>query len=80
MELETDSKEKLADKVLQLPDALVAEVSDFVDFLLSKKRSSYNFDWLQRTNLSRLAESDLSDYLSGLEDYESRLERGEITW
>lgn len=57
-------------KIRRLPESLVQEVSDFVDFLLAK----YNRESLE------IAESDFSDYLSNLEDYEERLARGEIQW
>ncbi len=57
-------------KISQLPESLVQEVSDFIDFLLLK----YN------SELPQLAESDFSDYLKNLEAYEESLDRGEIQW
>ena len=57
-------------KIRQLPESLVQEVSDFVEFLLMK----------HNRELQEIAESDFSDYLSNLEDYEERLARGEIQW
>ncbi len=57
-------------KIRQLPEPLVQEVNDFVEFLLMK----YNKELLE------IAESDVSDYLTGLEEYEERLARGEIQW
>jgi len=54
-------------KLRKLPKPLVQEVNDFVDFLLTR------YDTM-------LAESDFSDYLPNLEDYEGRLARGEIQW
>jgi len=54
-------------KLQKLPEPLVQEVNDFIDFLLTKSEMS-------------LAESDFSDYLTNLEDYEERLARGEIQW
>ena len=57
-------------KISQLPESLVQEVNDFIDFLLLK----YN------TELSQLTESDFSDYLKNLEAYEEKLARGEIQW
>jgi hypothetical protein len=57
-------------KISQLPDSLVQEVNDFIDFLLLK----YNCE------LPQLTESDFSDYLKNLETYEEKLARGEIQW
>jgi hypothetical protein len=54
-------------KLRKLPEPLVHEVNDFVDFLLARHDPM-------------LAESDFSDYLPNLEDYEERLARGEIKW
>ena len=57
-------------KISQLPESLVQEVSDFVDFLLAKYHEE----------LPQLTESDFSDYLQNLEAYEESLVRGEIQW
>lgn len=57
-------------KIRQLPDSLVVEVNDFVEFLLMR----YNRE------LQEITESDFADYLTNLEDYEERLARGEIQW
>ncbi|MEG4532876.1 DUF2281 domain-containing protein [Microcoleus sp. D2_18a_D3] len=54
----------------QLPEPLVQEVNDFIDFLLLK----YN------SELPQLTASDFSDYLKNLEAYEEKLARGEIQW
>ncbi|MEH1814890.1 MAG: DUF2281 domain-containing protein [Nostoc sp.] len=67
-------------KIRQMPEALVQEVSDFIDFLLMK-HSGNNWElWLQFSESVEIVESDFSDYLSNLEDYEERLARGEIQW
>ncbi|MBD2183728.1 DUF2281 domain-containing protein [Planktothrix sp. FACHB-1355] len=57
-------------KIRQLPESLVQEVNDFVEYLLMK----------HNRELLEIAESDFSDYLTNLEDYEERLARGEIQW
>ncbi|MGA9377338.1 MAG: DUF2281 domain-containing protein [Phormidium sp.] len=57
-------------KIRQLPEFLVQEVNDFVEFLLMKRNRE----------LAEIAESDFGDYLTNLEDYEERLARGEIQW
>ena len=67
-------------KIRQMPEALVQEVSDFIDFLLMK-HSGNNWElWLQFSESLETVESDFSDYLSNLKDYEERLARGEIQW
>ena len=67
-------------KVLQLPESFVQEVNDFIDFLLMRQDTTRWQLWNQFTATLELSEIGLSDYLSNLEDYESRLARGEIQW
>ena len=67
-------------KIRLLPDSLVQEVSDFIDFLIWKYGNQDSSSWLQSRESLDLVESDFSDYLSNLEDYENRLARGEIKW
>ncbi|MGA9381515.1 MAG: DUF2281 domain-containing protein [Phormidium sp.] len=57
-------------KIRQLPESLVQEVNDFVEFLLIK----------HNRELTEMVESDFANYLTNLEDYEERLARGEIQW
>jgi hypothetical protein len=66
-------------KIRQMPEALVREVNDYIDFLLWRDRHN------QLTNTTSLdstemVESDFADYLSNLEEYESQLANGEIKW
>jgi len=72
--------EAILAKIQQLPDTLVQEVNDFVDFLLLRQNAERweLLNYLAETQ--ELAESDMSDYLANLEDYEDRLARGEIQW
>jgi hypothetical protein len=67
-------------KIEQLPESLVQEVSDFIDFLLMKNDRTRWQLWRHFTEILEVAESDFADYLSNLEDYEDRLARGEIQW
>ncbi len=67
-------------KIRQLPEPLIQEVSDFIDFLLLRQDRARWQMWHQFTEAMELSESGLSDYLPGLEDYENRLARGEIQW
>jgi hypothetical protein len=68
------------EKIRQLPESLIQEVSDFVDFLLMKRDNIRWQLWIQFSEGLEIVESDMSDYLLNLEDYENRLVRGEIKW
>jgi hypothetical protein len=67
-------------KIRQLPESLVQQVNDFVEFLLMRRDSSRTALWAQFTEVMELSESDFCDYLPNLEDYEERLAHGEIQW
>lgn len=67
-------------KIRQLPEPLVQEVNDFVDFLLIRSDNTRFALWTQFTESMTIAESDFSDYLPNLEAYEESLARGEIQW
>ncbi|MDV2990541.1 MAG: hypothetical protein N4J56_000195 [Chroococcidiopsis sp. SAG 2025] len=67
-------------KIRQLPEPLVQEVNDFVDFLMITRNSDRSELWTQLTEALKLAESAFSDYLENLKEYEERLARGEIQW
>ncbi len=67
-------------KIRQLPEPLIQEVNDFVDFLLIKNNPARWDLWSQLHENLDLTESDMSDYLPQLEAYEERLARGEIQW
>ncbi|MBH8563922.1 DUF2281 domain-containing protein [Nostoc sp. CENA67] len=67
-------------KIRLLPESLVKEVSDFIDFLVWKSSGKDSSSWLQSHESLELVESDFSDYLSNLEEYENRLARGKIQW
>jgi Protein of unknown function (DUF2281) len=69
-----------AEKIHQLPESLVQEVSDFVDFLVMRQDSIRWQLWNQFAEALELSEAGLPDYLPNLEDYENRLARGEIQW
>ncbi|MBW4488392.1 MAG: hypothetical protein KME12_11445 [Trichocoleus desertorum ATA4-8-CV12] len=72
--------DKTIDKILQLPEPLLREVNDFVDFLRMKHDSDRWRLWEQFSETTKLSESDFSDYLSNLENYEEQLANGEISW
>ena len=71
--------DKTIGKIRQLPESLVQEVSDFIDFLVWKHSTKDSSLWLDTESIE-LVESDFSDYLLNLEDYENSLARGEIKW
>ena len=73
-------REETIAKINQLPEELVREVNEFVSFLLRKPDGDRRQLWVQFTEGRELAESDFSDYLSNLQDYEERLASGEIQW
>jgi hypothetical protein len=78
-ELNMNIQMQAISKIGQMPEALIREVNDYIDFLLWRDRHD------QLTNMTSLdstemVESDFSDYLSNLEEYETRLANGEIKW
>jgi len=68
------------EKIQKLPEPLLQEVNDFVDYLLMKYDHSRWQMWTQFTENADLVEGDFTDYLSNLENYEEQLARGEIKW
>lgn len=67
-------------KIRQLPESLVQEINDFIDFLLIRQDNTRWQLWNQFREGLELSETGFSDYLSDLENYENRLARGEIQW
>jgi len=67
-------------KIQQLPSDLAQEVNDFIDFLMLKQDNQRWQQWTQYSESLTLSESDFSDYLKNLEDYEEQLVHGEIQW
>ena len=67
-------------KVQQLPDVLLQEVIDFIDFLLLRHGQTRWQLWTSFTEALGLAENDMADYLANLQQYEEKLARGEISW
>ncbi|MEA3487639.1 MAG: hypothetical protein U9R10_00090 [Euryarchaeota archaeon] len=67
-------------KIRGLPEPLIQEVSDFVDFLQLKSDSSRWQLWILFNEALETAESDFGDYLPNLKVYEKQLAHGEIKW
>jgi len=72
--------ERTVAKMQQLPEPVLQEVSDFVDFLLIRQDQTQWELWTHFREALDLAESDFSDYLPNLETYEEDLARGDIRW
>ncbi len=74
------TKELVVEKIQHLPDSFAEELNDFVDFLVIRQDRTRWQLWQQFAESSQIAESDFSDYLINLEQYENRLAQGEIKW
>ena len=72
--------EAVGAKIRLLPEPLAQEVNDFIDFLLAKATRAEGTKGVRVADALDTAESDISDYLRNLEQYEERLARGEIRW
>ena len=73
-------QEETIAKINQLPESLIKEVNNYIEFLLMKQNKEQWQQWIQFSESNQMAESDFSVYLSNLEDYEDKLARGEIEW
>ncbi len=67
-------------KIRELPEPLIQEVSDFIDFLQMKRDSTRWQLWILFKEALEIAESDFADYLPNLENYENRLAQEKIKW
>ena len=67
-------------KIQQMPEPLVQEVQDYVDFLLTRSDEERWRTVQYRAEAMAIAESEFTDYLGNLEDYEDRLARGDVQW
>lgn len=56
--------DKTIAKIYNLPDSLVEEVNDFIDYLVWKHSAKDSSSWLQSEECQKIAESDFSNYLS----------------
>nr|QNO51588.1 hypothetical protein FJOHDBIG_00037 [Methanosarcinales archaeon ANME-1 ERB6] len=65
--------EATVNKIHELPESLIGEVSDFVYFLQMKSGSTRWQLWMLFAEALEIAESDFADYSPNLEDYENRL-------
>ena len=72
--------ERTVAKMQRLPEPMLQEVSDFIDFLLVKHDQTHWELWTHFREALDIAESDFSDYLRNLEAYEEGLARGDIRW
>lgn len=73
-------KEQIIEKVQILPENILREVDDFIDFLeIKRKKGEDQWTWLSK-GVDKIEESDFKDYLDGLTNYEDMLAREEIKW
>jgi Protein of unknown function (DUF2281) len=72
--------EETVAKLQQLPESLIQEVRDFVNFLLVKAQEDNWRLGQQSLQVQETAESDFSDYLPRLEEYENLLAEGKVQW
>ncbi len=72
--------EKTIERIQNMPEPLLSEVNDFLDFLQLKQNARRWQMWQLFQSSLADAESDMTDYLANLEDYENRLVKGEIKW
>lgn len=72
--------EKTISKLQQMPESLVQEVHDYVDFLLTRSDRDRWQLWQQFSESVALSETDMPDYLPNLKEYEEQLARGEVKW
>ncbi|MBI5603223.1 MAG: hypothetical protein HY879_07695 [Deltaproteobacteria bacterium] len=72
--------EETVTKLRQMPEGLIEEVNDFINFILMRHDSNRWQLWNQFSEGLGIAEIDFPDYLSNLQDYEDRLALGEIKW
>ena len=80
LETPSHSRTQMIHKIQQLPDSLIKEVNDFIDFIFVRQDQKCWEQWNHFHEILALSESDFSDYLGNLETYEERLARGEIQW
>ena len=74
------TRERVIEKVKILPENILEEVNDFIDFLKTQReRRKDKWKWL-RKNQGEIGESDFRDYLEGLTSYEDMLAKGAIKW
>ena len=73
-------REQTIRKIEQLPESLVKEVNDYIEFLFVKQDHTRWQLWTDFSESFALSEAEMSDYLDNLMMYEDMLARGEIQW
>lgn len=67
-------------QIRTLPEPLAREVSDYVDFLVTRHSAARWEAWQGFDEGMQLADRGIDHYLADLVSYEGQLERGEIVW
>lgn len=74
------TKERVIEKVRALPENILKEVNDFIDFLeIKRKKGKNEWTWLAR-DTDKIEESDFKSYSDELRSYEDMLAKGKIKW
>ncbi len=73
-------RKQIIEKIRTLPDDILREVSDYIDFLETKRKGKENeWQWLVK-DADKIGEADFYNYLEGLTNYENMLAQGKIKW
>ena len=73
-------KQQVIEKIRVLPEDILNEINDFIDFLATKRKvRKGEWAWLVK-DVEKIYDTDLSDYLEGLTNYENMLASGKIKW
>jgi len=67
-------------KIQQLPEPMMKELNEFLDFLIIRQDFKRWQQWNHFSESLELSESDFSDYLANLESYEDSLARFDLQW
>jgi hypothetical protein len=67
-------------RIRELPEPLIDEVHDLVEFLYMRGNPDRWGQWRRFYENISLAETGMNEYLDDLCDYETKLAKGEIRW
>lgn len=73
-----NTKEYVIKKVRSMPEEIVLQICDFIDFL-ERRRGKNQWEWFAQS-LDSAKDDNFSEYLKGMEDYEDMLSNGKIRW
>ncbi len=73
------TRNHIIEKIRTLPEDILIEINDFIDFL-EIKRNLTRDEWECLKSRRKAEESDFRDYLEALRNYEDILANGKIKW